>query len=256
MLYGTQKTTLLLKLSHDTCSSRGSKLKEGRVEGFSSAGQVVTHGLTDGTMHMTQCQETQFWGVQLFDIETHTVAGAAEPLFFKTWKWKFQPQKFIPDAWCRGAQNISEQSQLCELSGPTFGFTTQNLLYWVVTWRTSKNNKTVKIEGVGACPGQYGTYYGYAYKAKKILLLVLILLTRDNSKISCQTRQSSCIFCFWNPTHQQWHQTSRHWQLKCRGGRAWRQVVATIGHSDYFPRATTMDANYKDCSMDQVTMGA
>ena len=29
------------------------------------------------------------------------------------------------DAWCHGAQSASEQSQLCELSGPTFGFTTR-----------------------------------------------------------------------------------------------------------------------------------
>ena len=29
--------------------------------------------------------------------------------------------------WCHGTQSASEQSELCELSGPTFGFTTQEL---------------------------------------------------------------------------------------------------------------------------------
>ena len=50
VLYGTQKTTLLLKLSHDTCSSWGSELKESRVENFSSTGEVIAHGLADGTI--------------------------------------------------------------------------------------------------------------------------------------------------------------------------------------------------------------
>ena len=50
VLYGTQKATLLLKLSHNTRNSRGGKFKEGRVKDFSSTGQVVTHGLTDGTI--------------------------------------------------------------------------------------------------------------------------------------------------------------------------------------------------------------
>ena len=36
-----------------------------------------------------------------------------------------------------------EQSQLCELSGPTFRFITQT--WWAVTRRTQKNQKTVKI---------------------------------------------------------------------------------------------------------------
>ena len=38
-----------------------------------------------------------------------------------------------------------------------FGFTMQNLAWWAVTQRTLKNHKTVKIGGVGACSGQYGT---------------------------------------------------------------------------------------------------
>ena len=50
VLYGTQKMTLLLKLSHNTCSSWGSELKEGAVENFSSTGQVITHGLADSTI--------------------------------------------------------------------------------------------------------------------------------------------------------------------------------------------------------------
>ena len=37
--------------------------------------------------------------------------------------------------------------QLCELSGPTFGFTTQELAWWAVTWRTLKPHKTAKSGG-------------------------------------------------------------------------------------------------------------
>ena len=67
------------------------------------------------------------------------------------------------DAWRCGVQSAPKQSQLCELSGPTFGFTIhENLARWAVTRRTLKNCKTVKI-GVwalawvlGACSGQYG----------------------------------------------------------------------------------------------------
>ena len=44
------KRWLLLKLLHHTCSSRSSELKEGRVEDFGSTGQVITHGLADGTV--------------------------------------------------------------------------------------------------------------------------------------------------------------------------------------------------------------
>ena len=50
VLYGTQKMTLLLKVSHDTCISWGSELKEGRVEDFGSTGEVTTHGLADSTI--------------------------------------------------------------------------------------------------------------------------------------------------------------------------------------------------------------
>ena len=37
-------------LLHDTCCSRGGKLKEGGVEDFSSTGEVVTHGLADSSI--------------------------------------------------------------------------------------------------------------------------------------------------------------------------------------------------------------
>ena len=50
VLYGTQKTTLLLKFLHDSCSTWGSKLEEGAMKDFSSTGQVVTHGLADSTI--------------------------------------------------------------------------------------------------------------------------------------------------------------------------------------------------------------
>ena len=34
----------------------------------------------------------------------------------------------------------------------------KNLAWWVVTWRTQRNHKTVKIGwGVGACSGQYSS---------------------------------------------------------------------------------------------------
>jgi len=46
--------------------------------------------------------------------------------------------------WCHGTQSASE---LCELSRPTFGFTTQKLAWWAVTRRTLKNHKTVKSGG-------------------------------------------------------------------------------------------------------------
>ena len=45
------------------------------------------------------------------------------------------------DAWCCAAQSASEQSQLCELSGSTFGSLRKNLAWWAVTRRTSKNHK-------------------------------------------------------------------------------------------------------------------
>ena len=51
------------------------------------------------------------------------------------------------DAWCHGTQSTSEQLQLCELSRLTFGFTMQNLAWWAVTRRTSKNTKLSKLEG-------------------------------------------------------------------------------------------------------------
>ena len=50
VLYGTQEAALLLKLSHDTCCSRGGKLKKGGVEDFSSTGEVIAHGLTDSSI--------------------------------------------------------------------------------------------------------------------------------------------------------------------------------------------------------------
>ena len=56
------------------------------------------------------------------------------------------------DAWCRGAQSASEQSQLCELSKPTFGFTTQNLAWWRLHRRPRKTTKLSKLGG-GCWPG-------------------------------------------------------------------------------------------------------
>jgi len=57
--------------------------------------------------------------------------------------------KFVQtfDAWCRGIQSASEQSQLCELSGPTFGFTTQEFSMVGSYTENLENHKTVKIGG-------------------------------------------------------------------------------------------------------------
>ena len=46
--------------------------------------------------------------------------------------------------WCCGAQSASE---LCELSGPTFGFPMQELVWWAVTRRTLKTTKLSKVGG-------------------------------------------------------------------------------------------------------------
>ena len=70
------------------------------------------------------------------------------------------------DAWCHGAQSASEQSQLCELSWPTFGFTMQEFSMEGGYMKNPKKNKTVKI-GVWA-------------------------LSRDNTV--------SCFVFYWSPT--------------------------------------------------------
>ena len=65
---------------------------------------------------------------------------------------------------CRGAQSASEESQLCELSGPTFGFTTQE--FNIVGGYTENPEKPLNGQnwgvgactGMGACSGQYGTW--------------------------------------------------------------------------------------------------
>ena len=41
----------------------------------------------------------------------------------------------------------NDRSYVCELSGLTFDSLRQNLAWWAVTRRTSKNHKTVKIGG-------------------------------------------------------------------------------------------------------------
>ena len=52
------------------------------------------------------------------------------------------------DAWCCGVLSAPEQSQLCEFSGPTFGFITQKFsMVGGYTENLEKNNKTVKIGG-------------------------------------------------------------------------------------------------------------
>ena len=58
-------------------------------------------------------------------------------------------EPLIPDV--VKAQSATKQLQLCELSGPTFGFTTQNLAWW---WLHGESQNW----GVGACLGQYGSW--------------------------------------------------------------------------------------------------
>ena len=41
----------------------------------------------------------------------------------------------------------NDHSYVRELSGPTFGSLCKNLAWWVVTWKTSRKHKTVKIWG-------------------------------------------------------------------------------------------------------------
>ena len=62
------------------------------------------------------------------------------------------------DAWCCGAQSLSEQLQLCDHSGPTFGFTTQK--FSMVGGYTEDLEKTQSCQnwGVDTCTGQYGKY--------------------------------------------------------------------------------------------------
>ena len=49
---------------------------------------------------------------------------------------------------CRGAQSVSEQPQLCELSGPIFGFTTQNFsMVGGYTENLKKKTQHCKIGG-------------------------------------------------------------------------------------------------------------
>ena len=53
--------------------------------------------------------------------------------------------------WCHGTQSASEQSQLCELSGPTFGFTTQefSMVGGCTENPEKKKHKTFKLGGGG-----------------------------------------------------------------------------------------------------------
>ena len=66
------------------------------------------------------------------------------------------------DAWCRGAQSASEQSQLCELSRPIFGFTMREFSRvggYTENPEKPQNCQTWGVgacSGMGACSGQYG----------------------------------------------------------------------------------------------------
>ena len=65
------------------------------------------------------------------------------------------------DAWCRVAQRTYVPSDSLR----------ENLAWWVVTRRTLKNHKTVKIrggrlQGMGACSGQYGNSHLIYHKSQ------------------------------------------------------------------------------------------
>ena len=57
-------------------------------------------------------------------------------------------EPLMPDVMASKAQSL-----LCELSGSTFGFSTQEFSMVGGYTETSKKHKTVKIGGVGACLG-------------------------------------------------------------------------------------------------------
>ena len=59
--------------------------------------------------------------------------------------------------WCCGAQSASEQSQLCELSGPTFKFTMQLFSMEGSCTEDLQKPQDCQNWGVCACPGQYGS---------------------------------------------------------------------------------------------------
>ena len=99
-------------------------------------------------------------------------------------------------AWCRSAQSTSERSQLCELSRPTFGFTTQEIS---MVGGYMENLETVKL-GVGTCPGQYSNtkyftvnwvvYLKLSVVPVNVNLHPLYILLDINSNLSM-----SCMMC-------------------------------------------------------------
>ena len=81
------------------------------------------------------------------------------------------------DAWCRGVQSASEQLQLCELSGPTFRFATQE--FSMVGGYTENLEKPQNGQNwrVGACLGQYGKYNMNAGMPKRNYVLCVMYQT-------------------------------------------------------------------------------
>ena len=59
------------------------------------------------------------------------------------------PDVMVPEA------HQNNHSYVCELSGLTFDSLHNNLAWWAVTWRVSKNPQNCQNWGVGACSGQY-----------------------------------------------------------------------------------------------------
>ena len=86
------------------------------------------------------------------------------------------PDVVVPEA------HQNDRSYVRELSGPTLDLLRKNLAWWVVTWRTSKNHKTVKIGGWALAQGwalawdKYGT---------------CIFLKRTFHKEYCMTHQQT-----------------------------------------------------------------
>ena len=57
------------------------------------------------------------------------------------------------DGWCRGAQSASDQLQVCELNGPTFGFTMQEFSMVGDYTEDLKKPQNCQNWGVGTCAG-------------------------------------------------------------------------------------------------------
>ena len=86
---------------------------------------------------------------------------------------RMRPQKCVWtfDAWCPGIHSTSEQSQLDELSGSTFGFTLQEF-HMVASYtedlkitQNYENWRRDTCAGMGTCPRQYGSRHSHKWSS-------------------------------------------------------------------------------------------